>query len=91
MHSPAYQGLCIVVSDAAMRELMKHEKTLYDVVDILEHGYDAPRKRASTVIERWLNKGAKTYNVVVAKDYSSSLAEECWILIHFGKFTRRKK
>ena len=85
-----YSGLRIAVSNAAMIELVKEEKTLYDVVQILEEGHDAPRKRKVGVIERWLNKGGKTFNVVVAKDYDEILQEECWVLIHFGKFSRRK-
>lgn len=69
---------------------MNEEKTLYDVVDILEKGYDAPRKRKAGTIEKWLNKGNRTFNVVIAKDYNEIMKEECWVLIHFGKFARRK-
>ena len=45
MFDEKYNGLRIIVSDSAMRELMKEEKTLCDVVEILEQGYCAPRKR----------------------------------------------
>lgn len=84
-----YKGLRIAVTDSAMRELMKEEKTLYDVVKILENGYDAPRKRKKGIIEKWLDKGNKVFNVVIVKDYDEILKEDCWVLIHFGKFTRR--
>jgi hypothetical protein len=90
MLSEKYKGLRIAVTDSAMRELMKEEKTLYDVVIILEEGYDAPRKRKEGTIEKWLDKGNKTFNVVIAKDYDETMKEDCWVLIHFGKFTRRK-
>ena len=89
MFSEQYKGLRIAVSNAAMRELMKYEKTVRDVVEILEDGIDAPRKRKEGTIEKWLNKGAKTWNAVIAKDYHEILREECWVLIHFGQFTKR--
>ncbi len=90
MFDDKYKGLRIIVSDSAMRELMKEEKTLYDVVQILEEGYDAPRKRKEGTIEKWFDKGNKTFNVVVVQDYNEIMKEDCWVLIHFGKFTRRK-
>lgn len=89
MFDDKYQGLRIIVTDAAMRELFKHEKTLYDVVEILETGYDAPRKRKEGTIERWLDRGNKIFNAVVVRDYNEVMKEECWVLIHFGKFTKR--
>ena len=89
MFSELYKGLRIAVSNAEMRELMKHEKTLSDVVEILERGFDAPRKRKEGTIEKWLHKGNKTWNAVIVKDYHEILREECWVLIHFGQFTRR--
>jgi len=90
MFGEKYKGLRIAVSNSAMIELMKEEKTLYGVVEILEKGYDAPRKRKEGTIEKWLDKGKKTFNAVIAKDYDETLKEDCWVLIHFGKFTRRK-
>ena len=91
MFGVRYRGLLIVVTDAAMRELVQQEKSLDDVLVILEQGYDAPRKRKDGVIERWLDKGDKTFNVVVARNYNEIMKEPCWVLIHVGKFTRRKK
>lgn len=90
MFKDRYKGLRIVVSDSAMRELIKEEKTLYDVVNILEEGYDAPRKRKSGTIEKWLDKGNKTLNAVIVKDYNEIMKEDVWVLIHLGKFTRRR-
>lgn len=84
------KDLRIAVTDAAMRELVKEGKTLLDIVTILEEGYDAPRKRKEGVTEKWLDKWQKTWNAVVAKDYDEVMKEECLVLIHFGKFGRRK-
>jgi hypothetical protein len=89
MFTDKYFNLRIIVSDSAMRELIKEGKTLYDIVEILETGKDAPRKRKQGTVEKWLNKGNKTYNAVVVKDYNEMMKEECWVLIHFGKFTKR--
>ena len=90
MFNIKYKGLRIVVSDSAMRDLMNEGKTLYEVISVLEEGYDAPRQRKTGTIEKWLNKGNKTFNVVIAKDYNEIMKEDCWVLIHFGKFSRRK-
>ena len=84
-----YKGLRIAISHSAMQELMHEGKTIYDVVEILENGYGAPRKRKEGTIEKWLDKGKKTYNAVIVKDYHEILKENCWVLIHFGKFSRR--
>jgi len=70
---------------------MKEAKTLYDVVEVLEQGYDAPRKRKAGTIEKWMDVRNKTFNAVVAKDHNETMKENCWVLIHFGKFTRRDK
>jgi hypothetical protein len=69
---------------------MKESKTLFDIFEILRLGADAPRKRGKNTIEKWLDKGSKTYNAVIVKDYNEIQREECWVLIHFGKFSRRK-
>ena len=91
MFCEKYQGIRIAVTNAAMIELVKEGKTLYDVVTILDEGYDAPRKRKPETIEKWLNLGNKTFNVVIAKDYDEIMKEDCWVLIHFGKFTYKRR
>lgn len=85
-----YRGMRIVVSHSALTELMNSGKTLCDVLEILEYGRGAPRSRKSGTLERWLDKDGKTFNAVLAQDYSSALGEECWVLVHFGKFTKSK-
>ncbi len=91
LFSVKYKGLRIAPSLSAMRELMQEGKTLIDVIEILENGYDAPRKRAEGTIERWMDKGNKTYNIVITNNYDQFTREEVWVLIHFGKFGRKKK
>lgn len=91
MFCARYERLRIAVSHSAMSELMKENKTLRDVIEILEQGYDAPRKRKTGTIEKWLNEGRKVFNVVIIKSYDEIMKEECWVLVHFGKFTRRIK
>jgi hypothetical protein len=89
MLSVRYAGLRIAPTRAAQRELFKLGLDLQDCVEILDDGY-SPRKRAKDTIERWLDKGNKTLNAVIAKDYDDTRNEECWVLIHIGKFTKRK-
>lgn len=91
MFNEKYKGLRIAISHSAMQELMQEGKTIYDVVEILENGYDAPRKRKSGTIEKWIDKGKKTYNVVIVKDYNEILKEDCWVLTHFGKHSKFRK
>ncbi|MBW3019154.1 hypothetical protein KY329_03150, partial [Candidatus Woesearchaeota archaeon] len=47
-----YKGLRIAVTNSAMIELINEGKTLFDVVRILEEGYDAPRQRKAGIIEK---------------------------------------
>ena len=91
MFNERYKGIRIAVSRAAMRELMKEAKTLFDVVEVLEEGYHSPRKRKPEIIEKWLDKGSKTFEAVIAKDYDEIMKENIWKLIHFGKFSKRKR
>ncbi|MFH1506631.1 MAG: hypothetical protein ABIE94_06645 [archaeon] len=74
-----------------MQELMQEGTDLSDVLDILENGYESPRKRKRGTVEKWLNRGNKTYNAVIVKDYYETNKEEVWLLIHFGKFTTKRK
>ncbi len=90
MPVPRFMGLKVAVSGSAMREIFKLGKDLNDVIKVLEQGHDAPRKRAKGTIEKWLGRGNKTYNVVIVKDYHRLLNEDVWVVIHFGKFARRK-
>ena len=90
MFSSTYKGMRIAVSHSAMQELMKQGMAVSDVVEILETGYDAPRKRKQGTLEKWFDVRKKTYNVVIVRDYHDLMKEECWVLIHVGKFTRKK-
>ena len=85
-----YKGLKLVLSRTAAQETLRYGFMLRDCKEILENGYE-PRKRAKNTTEKWLDKGKKTYNVVVVKDYNNILKEEARVVIHFGMFTKRKK
>mgnify|MGYP001565122235 CR=1 FL=1 len=89
-----FQGLRIEVTLSASRELVKEGKDLYDVLKILERGYDSSAsKRKPNIIERSIKKGNKEYKAVVAKTeirYPDGYVEEVWRLIHFGKITYKK-
>ena len=85
-----FEGLHIAVTVSAMRELHKLAKSMADVVEVLEFGKDAPRKRKKGTIEHWFTKGNKTTNVVIVKNYHEVLQHECWLLIHVGEFTKKQ-
>ncbi|MBU1204189.1 MAG: hypothetical protein KKG60_03940 [Nanoarchaeota archaeon] len=86
-----YKGLRIIHSLSAARELAKLGENSVFVLKVLDEGYNAPRKRKKGTIEKWLDKGKKTFNVVIVKDYEETYHEEVWVIIHFGKFTKKKK
>ena len=85
-----YQELRMVAAHSAREELRKYGLTLRNCKEMLENGYNAPRKRDKDTIEKWFDKSNKTYNVVIGKDLDLINKEEVWVLIHLGKFTRRK-
>lgn len=80
---PVWQGLPIIPSDTAMRELFSLKLDLLDVKEILESGYDcAESGRKENIIEKCLGKKGKVIKVVIAKGYNYSLKTECWVIIH---------
>ena len=91
----SYQNLKIRTSLSAIRELMKHNKDLTDVLEILENCYDcSASKRAKNILERCLTRGNKEMKAVVAKvhiKYPDGYSEEIWRLIHFGIVTFKKR
>jgi len=89
-----YKGLRIEPTLSASRELVKEEKDLYDVLEILEEGYESSAsKRKPNIVEKSIRKGNKEYKAVIAKteiSYPDGFKEEVWRLIHFGKITFKK-
>ncbi len=90
-----YQNLRIEPTLAATRELMKYNKDLTDVLEVLESGYDCgASKRMENIIERCLKRGDKEMKAVVAKTevkYPDGYKEEVWRLVHFGIVTFKKR
>jgi len=79
----------LVLSRSAASELLKLGLMIEDCKDILEQEY-AARKRAKGTIEKWMDCGKKTYNVVVVKSYNFTYDEEIYLITHIGRFTRLK-
>ncbi len=90
----AYNGMRIEPTLSASRELMEEGKDLYDVLNILEEGYDCgASKRKKNIIERCLQKGNKEYKAVLAETevtYPDGYNEKVLRLIHFGKISFKK-
>lgn len=89
MFDVRYKGLRLIPSKTAGRELIKYGFMIEDCKEILEKGY-SPRKRAKDTIEKWMDYGNKTYNVVVVKSFNYLYNEEVYLIIHFGEFTKKK-
>ena len=85
-----YDGLRLIPSGSAIKEFIKYGKSIEDIKHILEEGYDAPRKRKKGTIERWIDRGNKTFNAVVIKSYSYFHKEEVYLIKHIGKFAKKK-
>ena len=69
MFDACYKELRLIPSKTAGRELIKYGFMIEDCKEILEKGY-SPRKRKKGTIEKWLDYGDKTYNVVVVKSFN---------------------
>ena len=87
--SATYQGLAIIPSRSAARELTKHGLTVEDCKEILENGY-SPRKRGKNTIEKWMDVGSKTYNVVIVESYNYQRKEEIYLIKHVGRFGKKR-
>ena len=89
MFDVRYNGLRLIPSKTAGRELLKYGFMLEDCKEILEQGY-SPRKRKKGTIEKWMDYGKKTYNVVAVKSFNYLYNEEVYLVIHLGEFTKKK-
>ena len=83
---PRYQNKEIKATKTASEELWHSKKDLWDVLEILEQGYDCSRsKRKPNILEKCINRGNTVLKAVVV-DRGNHL-----LLIHFGKFTYKKR
>ena len=90
-----YRGLRIEPTLSATLELLKHDKDLTGVLEILEEGYNCgASKRKPNIIEKCVRKDNKEFKAVVAKvtaRYPDDYKEGVWRLIHFGKTTFKRR
>ena len=97
LYEPTYEDLPIITVQTrrgqknVIDELVKYGMDLDDVAEILNEGYDCSRsKRRKGVVEKCIDRGNKTIKVVVQQGYIELDGQDCWELIHVGKFTRRR-
>ena len=82
---PAWKKRPIIPTLSATRDLLKLNMDLYDVLEILEKGFDcATSKRKLEVFERCIKKKKKIFKVVVVKDDWRWSGEKVWTLTHVG-------
>jgi len=89
MSDSRYHGLRLIPSKTASLELLRNGCAIEDCKEILINGY-SPRKRGKGTIERWMDKGSKTFNVVIVKSFNFMYDEYVYLITHFGRFTKRK-
>ncbi len=83
---PRYQNKEIKATKKAAEELWQCNKDLGNVLEILEEGYDcSTSKRKKNVLERCIQKGKDVFKAVIVD------CGNYFLLIHFGKFTYRKR
>ena len=83
---PRYQNKDIRPTKESSEELVHLNKGLWTVLEILESGYDcSTSKRKKEIIEKCLTKGNDVHKAVVAD------CGEYWLLIHFGKFSYKRR
>ena len=86
-----YRGFRIEVSRSACAELLREDLDLYDVLEVLEKGFE-PQKRKKDIVERCLVRGNKVIKAVVAlndRRHPEGDIEHYWTLIHAGRFTKK--
>ena len=81
---PVWNGLPVVPTRAAIRELDRLHFDVPDAIEVLEKGYDCTRK--GNIVEKCIKERGKIIKIVVARSYSHFLSNECWTIIHAGKF-----
>ncbi len=82
---PAWKKRPIIPTLSATRELLKLNLDLYDVLEILENGFDCSKsKRKPEVFERCIKKKNKIFKVVVVKDEWRWSGKKVWTLTHVG-------
>lgn len=80
----SFKGKPVMPTKTAMDELSEADLDLFNVVEILEKGFQM-RKRKKNITERAIKKGNKIINAVVVD------MGNYYKLIHVGKFTLAKK
>jgi len=75
----------------AMTEMMRLGMDEWDILELLQGGYDcsASRRREGT-LEKCLDKAKKTIKVVAVRSHNWSLGCDVWAITHVGRFTRRR-
>jgi hypothetical protein len=87
-----FKGLSIRPTKSAYYELKKLDMDLFDVVHVLEEGYDCSTgKRNKDVLEKCIDSKNKTVKVVAVKSFEFWSKKEVYVIVHAGKIGRRKK
>ncbi len=87
----AYKGRPLRPTKSAYHELKNLGMDLYDVLRVLEEGYDCHKgRRKEGVTEKCLQFDDMAIKVVAAESYEYWSKQEVYAIIHVGKFRVRK-
>lgn len=90
MFNLKFEGLVIIPSKTAMREMTWLGLDLCDCILILEEGYST-RKRKKGTVEKSFNVGNKTLKVVVVKSYNYTQKKDVYLITHVGETTKKRR
>ncbi len=87
-----FEGRLLRPSASAYGEMEELALSLDDMKNVLENGFDCPAsRRKQGTLERCLREGNKVVRVVVAEDYTVSLEEPAWVVVHASRQSWKKK
>jgi hypothetical protein len=92
---PEYKNRKIIPTKSAYRELEDLKMDLFEVLEILEAGYDCSRgKRREGITERCLRKRRKVFRAVIAEGqflYPDGYTEAVYWLTHVSEETFKRR
>lgn len=91
MITPTFEGIALIPTRSALKEMFDLGFDLFMVAEILEKGHDCSRsKRTAGTIEKCIDRAGKTLKAVAVQSYNHSLDMDVWVITHVGMFTKRR-
>ncbi len=92
MFEVTFEGLLLVPSASAYKELEDLVLDLNDVKKVLEQGFDCNKgNRKNSILERCLRIKNKVLRVVVVKDFNKFFKSDVWVIVHISMHSWKKE